>query len=491
MVFSSLLMFIVPGVKAETLCNYVYEETTNAWQGAGGTDSPNHATGSFNAMIPGWQCPLGTWVMGGEGMAFAPEDLEKLPNAMRYGLLNYTYTYMYASFFQMPGADIPSTYANLLLPKELRPSSESLVYAAGGSPPDGRNATEYLGDIQINNLWGISFGISMLVYTIVLVYAGFIIIFRQKVGGQTVANVGMAIQGLVLSLIFSLASFALGGIFINLSKFLVIVLAGLLSSTLQYSDGAAFEPTYISSPLSIIGGNHASLFDFADIGNIFTRAGETATGSNACDSWDITCRLNNTFNPITIIGNQFEALIEAVGGAAIYILVRLIGAFVLFTAAFRIFFVIFSTYARMVLDIILAPIYFAVNAIPGNQSNYNSWLAKMFRNSLVLPFVFVIVNIGLYIMALDNVALSTTHDAVQSITGGATQGDASITDFVLTFAGPGYLVGMVFLLMAPSLVGVLDELLNTGKKQSAAVGKAGEAAQKALGSTPLVGGLFK
>ncbi len=493
LVFAVISMFFLSQkVEARNLCLDLYSEGEKVTEAVVETKTPNAAK-SGDVGLNTTACKAYTVIFGAKfaGDALSTE-IQALPENLKYGLLSTTYTYMYASMINPPSVDIPSTYASILLPSELRPNTDSVVYAAsvavgGGLPPNGINAISPLTDLGINKLWGISFGIAMVGFTIILVYSGFIIIFRQKVNGQTIASLGMSIQGMVMGLLFALASFAIGGFFFNLSKFLVLILAALLSTTLTYGNNAAFVPTYISSPLSLLTGNGTELFSGSDIDEIRNR---TPANISTCSPNDYGCVFGEVFSG-SFFPNLIQGALEAVGGILVYILVRLVGAFLLFTAAFRIFFAVFTTYTKMIMDIILAPIYFVISAIPGRSPNYSSWLKKMFRNALVLPMIFVIVNIGLYLMGLDNSSLNggLGTSAISGITGGAIVADGSVTDFILAMAGPGYIVGLIFLLMAPSAPNLISELLAVS--DSKAGGEAAKSAQSAIAGTPIIGGLFK
>lgn len=386
----------------------------------------------------------------------------------RAGLLNSMSTAMTAMFYDPISVDIPTHYANMLLPREWREGVDFPAYAAtGDGAPSSRSAIDFYNDLNINKLWGISFSISMLGFIIVLLYAGFMIMFRTKIGGQAVVTVSMSLQNMVIGIFLALASYALGGFFINLSKYLVLVVDGLMTGG-PFND---FRTVFIMTPFTLIG-KLGGAIDFGGAPGV------------KIDLFNLT-------------GSFFESL----GSILVWFIARIIVAFMVFTAGFKIFFSVFTTYARMLIDIIMAPIYFMVASLPGKQDGYMGWMKKMFKNSLVMPMTFLIVNLAIFI---SRVNIPSGASPITAVTGGAINlGDGGtsgicaggitdcpdLNDMLLQSAGPKLIVAIMILLMAPAASSILDELLGTGASKAASA--ASDPIKKAASGVPLVGGFFK
>lgn len=374
-----------------------------------------------------------------------------LPDAYKKAaLVPSTYQGIGYAFYNGPSVNIPGHYASMLLPKEFRGNLESTTYAQSG--PTTQNAQQYLDYLGINKMWQVTFSLAMFGFVVIILIAGFMIIFRQRIGGQTVVTVSMALQNLVLGVIFALASYALGGFFLNLSKFLILILDGLMQAAI----GSGYRGTFLMGPFSLLTGSTTLEDMFRDI------------------------------QPDTCYITDLGACISGALNFVVGLIPLAIVALILLIAGFRIFMTIFTTYARMIVDIILSPLYFMISSLPGRQGGYMNWLKKMLKNSLVLPGMFFIVNFGLLIISGKIVA--TGQNAITSLTAGAATGDAT-TDLLFSIVEPHIVVGVVFLLMAPSVPSILDEMLAV--QNSKAVGGGVDAAKKTAAGLPIVGSFFK
>lgn len=385
------------------------------------------------------------------------------PELAQAGILPTINNTMAQAFFNGPTVDIPAQYAEMLLPKEFRSTADGSAYAGvDNQPPTFENASDDLNKVGIGRLWGISFALAMLGFVVILVYAGFLIIFRQKIGGQTTVTISMSLQNLVIGILFSLSSYALGGLFINLSKYLVLLLSNLMTSTLSGADGKKFQAVFLSGPFALLG--HINEF-----GGLF-------------DSKSSAAYLKTLRFDINDLGATFTSA----ASFTVWFVVRIVFAGLIAMAGIRIFITVFNVYARMIIDIITAPIYFMISSLPGKQDGYMGWVRKMFKNSLVLPMVFFLVNLALFINGFGS------ESGITNITGGAlnvTNGGSGLPDAILNAIDIRSLVGIMLLFMAPSASTILDELLQTQPSKAAAATE--KAVTSGLNSAPVIGRFTK
>src|SRR5690606_1275712 len=77
-------------------------------------------------------------------------------------------------------------------------------------------------------------------------------------------------------------------------------------------------------------------------------------------------------------------------------MVRTIISGALLITTLRIFWIVLTTYIKMVIDIVLAPLLLMISSLPGKQSGFNTWLSRMFKNSITIPIMFAFVNVAAY-----------------------------------------------------------------------------------------------
>ncbi|WKZ30298.1 MAG: hypothetical protein QY314_00810 [Candidatus Dojkabacteria bacterium] len=449
----------------------IYEEADMNASASGDEQPHSLRSGSVN-----WMNQLviaDTLFYGPESAHGCTAQVQAMPEEQRNaGLLKFTGQMVTMAFFAPIQVDIPTHYAEILLPKEFRSVVDYPAYAE--SPPLdswNTNAAAFLGtgtsgiELGISKIWGLSFAFAMMGFVIVLLYAGFMIMFRQRLGGQAIVTVSMSLQNLVIGILFALASFALGGFFLNLSKFLIIILYGMFNSE---GSSSGLLPNGLAAiinltPLALLG-----------------RYGDILGAINLGEYLGIETSGSGFLGLPTDIDIRFDIV-----GAIVHVLSKLILAVMLFTAGFRVFFTLFTTYIRMILDIILAPVYFMVASLPGKQDGYMGWIRKMFKNALVPPMIFIFVNLALYIASID---LGENASIVESISGGAI-GATGIEDSFLRAAGPQLIIAVLIFLMAPASSNILDELLGT--QGSKAASAAADPVKKAASGAPIVGGFFK
>ena len=414
-----------------------------------------------------------------------------LDSRLRYGLVQYSVNTAIYAFLDVPGVNIYGNYASMLLPKELFQDGGSAY--AQSQQPDTTTATSYLKDMGLNKLWGISFTIAMSFLVVVLIIAGFLIMFRSKVGGQTVVTISMALQNVVIGALLALASYAIGGFFLNLSKYLILVIAFMFESTFK---GSGYQTIYMSGPWNI-----ASQFFVTTVWGTASSNWNTWTESlknGFFATMDTVGALENKGDWFGAIQQAFTGALQTVGDAIAFPLLFAVAKIVLggaiLIASIRVFWAVLSTYIKMLIDIIIAPVIFMLSSIPGKQSGYSAWLNRMMKNSIAIPLMFAFLNVAGYMAIAVSTSATGCSGAGKSlltcVTGGMMPaGTHGGTDWLLLAVGPGAMVAVVMLNMVPTVPSFIEELMSA--KSSGAVGKAWGDVKKNLQSLPAIGGLFQ
>ena len=117
--------------------------------------------------------------------------------------------------------------------------SVTSLYAASSSPSSGYDELVHSG---ITPMWTKALNISYVFFVLVMIVAGFMIMFRHKIGGQAMVTLGTVLPKVIISLILATFSFAIAGLIIDLGG----VLTSLAAFIVQ-NNGEA-------NPISGIGG---------------------------------------------------------------------------------------------------------------------------------------------------------------------------------------------------------------------------------------------
>ncbi|MCC7304615.1 hypothetical protein IT418_04365 [bacterium] len=411
-----------------------------------------------------------------------------------------------SAFNNAPSENIPGYYANMLLPKEV---ANTGVYAAscedfglltrGPECPSAGDSWEAFG---IADLWGVSFTISMMLVVLVLLVSGFMIMFRSKIGGQTIVTVSMALQNVILSSVMSLASFAIGVFFVNLSKALMFVIATMFATflwpNLSGGDnwimrlfgkvaGENFGITYLNDPFGLFAKIILLLMagDKTYYSPISIFGTSLASGDGVLKS-GVEALFNGAvglvFDAANIVTNGIFGLIA--------LTVRLLIASVILVACLRIWFAVIKTYVDMAIDVVVAPILFIVSAIPSKGTVVKDWLTRMLRNSLTVPIMFAMVNATIYIVLKTAIAGAGEGGILSSPLAGLTGGalPRSTADVLMALISPHAIILIVLLNMVPSIPGVIADIF--AGKGSGTLDKVNEATMKQLQKIPLVGSMF-
>ncbi|NTU72826.1 hypothetical protein HGB07_01465 [Candidatus Roizmanbacteria bacterium] len=331
------------------------------------------------------------------------------------------------------------------------------------------------------NIWKALRDSSYLLLVLVIVSIGFLIMFRFKINPQTVIKIENALPKIVITLIAITFSFAIAGFMIDLMYLIIALIVSILVHPDNFNDTLAYyytaNPTttlsLLQSGQSIF--NIQSLF-FTIPNNLIGIVGkEFDTLLRA-----ITGGLSVAFLTPTIagyipfiskllpklatqpagLGFTWDTIQSAAGIGGILIFSTLsfflgslvfpnliIGVLVFLTTIFlmfRIFFMLLSSYLKIVIFIVVAPLYLSLNAIPG-RNTLTSWLKNLFVEIMTFPIV-----VGIFVLG----GMITKLPAAQS--------NGILTPPFMIGLDPdklSFLLGLMILFSLPELVKLSKQLL--------------------------------
>jgi hypothetical protein len=206
--------------------------------------------------------------------------------------------------------------------------------------------------------WTTFRNLAYLCFVVIFLAIGFLIMFRQKVGGQTVVTAQQALPRMVISLVLVTFSYAIAGLLIDLMyliMYLLITLFGYKTEVVGYN--------FIELGVVMIRGGFSGSTFTAVKTFVETGLGETA----------------QTIDPLT----QGIGIISGAIAMVVIAIAILIGLF-------RLFFELLKTYATIVISVVLAPISLMVGAIPGRNA-FGPWLWNLIGNLAAFPAIVILL----------------------------------------------------------------------------------------------------
>ncbi len=309
------------------------------------------------------------------------EELENsnVPYDLRRGLIGIaddTATTVYANY---PLVDIPGHLAQQWVPGYK--DATTALYAQEDIIDTGYKELYAAG---IAKLWTKVLNVSYVFFVIIMMVAGFMIMFRQKLGGQTMVTLGNVLPKVIVSLIIATFSFAIAGFLIDLG--------GILISAIIYIFNIN-DPNTISRVGPLMGSVFRGGLGLLDagagtIGVIVTSVGIKLIGLKA---------LGTAAAVAAIPGGKLAVL----GAGVVFLLISLTILVIIFVGAIKVVITLLKSYFQLLLSVILGPIQITLGALPGNSNAMKNWFLSVLRNVLVFPVVFFIVNIPTILQELE------------------------------------------------------------------------------------------
>ena len=352
-----------------------------------------------------------------------------------------------------PTINVPVALANDWVPGY--EEANSGVYAA----TDGYS---FLSEIGIDALWERTSLIAYVLFVVVLIAAGFMIMLRQKIGGQVAVTVFNALPNVIIGLILVPFSFAIIGLILNISMIGTNVIGGVLGVT---------DPVFVDNPISLVkelwfgGSVMEGLFD--------SGTGSWLAGGSAAAGLGMG-----------IVGSAAGFFTLATAGAAgvgliigLLILVLIFVAIIAY-ASFRVYITLLTAYLSIIIDVILAPLVIAFGSIPGQENLTSNLFKRVLKNALVFPGVFLFLNLASFILQ-DQINISFPHGLAQGDWSAGGTDNGAIGGLLKAFLA----IGMFFL--AAEVPNFLADFIQVegGKGAATAI----DGARKAAAKIPIIG----
>ncbi|KKQ23225.1 MAG: hypothetical protein US40_C0016G0013 [Candidatus Roizmanbacteria bacterium GW2011_GWC2_37_13] len=355
--------------------------------------------------------------MIGEACTDNPKDADKNYNKSIFGFITNLIILPYAN---PPASGIYWAYSGLqnagFIPK---------TYAAEGI---GFAAIK-----PFSNLWKIFRDLSYMLLVIVLIAIGFMVMFRMKMNPQTVISVENALPKIVISLILITFSFAIAGFIIDLLYIIIGLIVSVMINDPDPTKATTFKNEYIlASGWDLFIRDIRARFDYRSVGmalgSAFTQivpvpiyVGLRTLGGILFIffmKWlllvvtehggNLLGFANTNIGVATAIlgpGEMIKAIVSlsSIGFGLIFLffigfiyvipwVVGLIIGFSFLLLAFRLFFLLFSSYLKLIIAVILGPFLLLFEAVPG-KSAFKYWIMNIIGNLIIFPimiFVFVL-----------------------------------------------------------------------------------------------------
>lgn len=373
--------------------------------------------------------------------AIAPElvaDPEDLPQSMRRGLLGVAEDGVMALFNNQPRIDVLAHLSEEWVPGY---KESNAVYAGGYKD---------LQDSGISSLWSTTRNIAYAGYVIIMIIVGFMIMFRNKIGGQMMVTVGNAIPKIIISLILVTFSFAIIGLIIDIGG-----IATNMVAAIYYRNDLA-KSIEVTNPWSLFG-------------EIFSSSG-LAVGSGITGGLGLA----------GIVGLMFFSgpvgwILAGLG----LLLVGLIVSGIILVGAIKLWITLIKAYLGILINVVTAPLAIMASSIPGNDAMMANTFKSALRNALVFPLAYAIVNLPYYIadrgisLTFPNTLTGVQGGSESTFLSGALIGIAKIVAVYAAGSAPNILKGLIPATASKSGIDVSKSL------------------QEGMSKVPFLGGMFK
>jgi len=257
-------------------------------------------------------------------------------------------------------------------------------------------------------LWKVFRNVAYMLFVLIFIILGFMIMFRQKISGQSAVTAQQAIPSVITSLIFVTFSYAIAGFLIDMMYLLMFMIIGVFGQTGPGLDGG--------------------IIDF----NILDLMGRLFKDVSGFDS------------NVDIVSNLFSSLVESqalgnvlgvIGGLTL----SLVLAVAILIGTFKLFFELLKSYASVILSVVTAPIVLLAGAFPGNNK-FGPWIKNLIANLSAFPTVLMVI-ILFYQFTSKTTGADTTGGFIPPFLLGRGQAGAITT-----------LMGLAIILALPEIV---------------------------------------
>ncbi len=385
--------------------------------------------------------------------------------------------------------------SNLIIVPFSNPPASGITWAYSGLQNAGfipeTLAAEGIGMGSIQpfvKIWNIFRDVTYLLLVIILIAIGFMIMFRTKINPQTVISVENSLPRIIIALILITFSFAIAGFMIDLMYLLISIIISILGPTYKFGGGpgaptntAELQKYYLTAGpgaaywsigklnstflniidlpnailglipelgiwIKIIGGSLVTFIGAGVINGITQFISRLGGLSDIFKSLDVQGQpaglgatlhldqlLKGLTTPLSVI--VFILIMIFIFTALIPLLLGVLIWLTLVFVFFRIIFLLINSYIKVLLSIILSPIYLLFEAIPG-QSAFVNWFKNLVGELITFPLV-----VGIFVLGA-------------IIADSASSGNLVQFPFLVGIDPKsfGAIIGMALLFMTPDLV---------------------------------------
>jgi hypothetical protein len=378
------------------------------------------------------------------------QGMENVSPLIKGGLISSVDRSMATLYTSTPNIDVYAHLAEEWVPGYDRVNSG--VYAQ-------ESGYEELMSSGIVDIWANMRNVSYIFFILIMLLAGFMIMFRHKIGGQTLVTLGNALPNVIVSLILVTFSFAIAGIIIDLGGVLMVVIQDILGLN-----------EYVSTH------NLWSLME------VFFHGTGRVLGFSVGGGAALAATIIGIVGVLSTAGGPAGWFV--LGGAGIVTLaIILLIAGVVFVGSVVVLITLVKAYIGILLNVILAPIQLALGSIPGNQEMIKTWFNGLLRNVMVFPVVFFLVNLPLAIADSVDLNLGFPEKLVYVDSISDANGMDGLAALFI------FLIQIFIFFYAARVPKFLEAVFPPATPKAVQEGMA--AAKGSLSKIPLVGGLFK
>lgn len=395
--------------------------------------------------------------------AYGPEAVKRgeglnLPESTRIGLLGVVDNEVMALAYNPPGVDLGDHLARQWIPGY--EENVMATYAQGG----GGEGYAFLQNNGIEQLWGFMRNIAYGIFVVIVMAAGFMVMFRSKLASGQAVSVMNALPGIFIGLILVTFSFAIVGFILDIGRLLSMIVASSMQDLVPGK-----ESVFIGDPVQMI----KEAFGTTMGGSMVPWVGTSLLGGGT----------GIVAGGLAVAGGLGSFLKVFLAPAAtlvglIALVVLLVIAAIAGYAVIRVYVALVMAYIKILIELVFSPLYIVLGSLPGRSDAFMQWIKRVFSHVLVFPVVIFILNIANYIR-LGSVDLKFNESL--KFLSGTTGGLSDIIQLRGIFV-----IAIYF--MAAGAPAIVTEIM--GAAESKGVGSMFENTKKAAGKIPVVGGLF-
>jgi hypothetical protein len=223
-------------------------------------------------------------------------------------------------------------------------------------------------------IWKVFLNLTYIGYILAFVVLGFMIMFRQKLGGQIVTFTS-ALPHLVITLLLITFSYAIAGFVIDLMYLSIYLIVGI-------AKGLINDVTYFGTPIP--------LSQVALSSNIFLNGMQLVFSNIRPPGEDPATVVGTAASSVSSLVESFfvnNNLAVEIAGLTSGVLAALIFAVAIFFAVVKTFFELLKSYVAFILGVIFAPVLLFLGALSGNNNEFMNWFKGLIQALVPFPIV--------------------------------------------------------------------------------------------------------